>query len=65
MEVSWMFIYLRWKFIVEKLNRHLILTAGLYGIFLVKEVKLPLCFLTEHHAMKAYWGSGCVAPLIL
>jgi hypothetical protein len=23
------------------------------------------CALTEHHAMKAYWGSGCIAPLIL
>jgi len=22
-------------------------------------------FLTEHHAMKAYWGSGGIAPLIL
>jgi hypothetical protein len=21
--------------------------------------------LTEHHAMKAYWGSGCIAPRIL
>jgi hypothetical protein len=24
-----------------------------------------LCFLTEHHAMKAYWGSGGIALLIL
>jgi hypothetical protein len=23
------------------------------------------CALTEHHAMKAYWGSGSIAPLIL
>jgi hypothetical protein len=22
-------------------------------------------FLTEHNAMKAYWGSGGIAPLIL
>jgi hypothetical protein len=22
-------------------------------------------FLTEHHAMKVYWGSGCIAPCIL
>jgi hypothetical protein len=28
------------------------------------KVKLSLC-LTEHHAMKAYWGSGGIAPLIL
>jgi hypothetical protein len=28
--------------------------------------KLSLClFLTDHHAMKAYWGSGGIAPLIL
>jgi hypothetical protein len=24
-----------------------------------------LLFLTEHHATKAYWGSGCIAPRIL
>jgi hypothetical protein len=29
------------------------------------KVKLSLCFLTKHHAMKAYWGSGGIAPLIL
>jgi hypothetical protein len=23
------------------------------------------CALTKHHAMKAYWGSGGIAPLIL
>jgi hypothetical protein len=26
---------------------------------------LAKCFLTEHHAMKAYWGSGIKAPCIL
>jgi hypothetical protein len=26
---------------------------------------VPVLFLTEHHAMKAYWGSGFIAPLIL
>jgi len=27
---------------------------------------LLLCFfLTEHHAMKAYWGSGGIAPRII
>jgi hypothetical protein len=26
---------------------------------------VPVLFLTKHHAMKAYWGSGCIAPLIL
>jgi hypothetical protein len=30
------------------------------------KVNLSLCFfLAEHHAMKAYWGSGGIAPLIL
>jgi hypothetical protein len=28
-------------------------------------VKLSLRFLTEHHAMDVYWGSGGIAPLIL
>jgi hypothetical protein len=28
------------------------------------EGKSCLCALTEHHAMKAYWGSGSIAPLI-
>jgi len=26
---------------------------------------LHICALTEHHAMKAYWGIGGTAPLIL
>jgi len=26
---------------------------------------VPVLFLTEHHAMKAYCGSGCIDPLIL
>jgi hypothetical protein len=29
-----------------------------------KKGKLSLC-LTKHHAMKTYWGSGGIAPLIL
>jgi hypothetical protein len=28
------------------------------------EVKLSLC-LTNHHAMKAFWGSGGIVPLFL
>jgi len=27
--------------------------------------KIRPCALTEHHAMKAYWGSGSIAKLIL
>jgi hypothetical protein len=26
---------------------------------------VPVLLLTEHHAMKAYWGSRGIAPLIL
>jgi len=26
---------------------------------------VPVILLTEHHAMKAYWGSEGIAPLIL
>jgi hypothetical protein len=33
-------------------------------VLMVPMAKLFLC-LTEHHAMKAYWGSGGIAPLIL
>jgi hypothetical protein len=33
-------------------------------IIKVKKVKFSLC-LTKHHAMKAYRGSGSIAPLIL
>jgi hypothetical protein len=22
-------------------------------------------YLTDHHTMKVYWGSGCIAPIIL
>jgi hypothetical protein len=29
------------------------------------EGNVPVLLLTEHHAMKAYWGSGGIAPLIL
>jgi hypothetical protein len=40
-----------------------------YRILLAKsngKVKLSLCFfLTKHHAMKAYRGSGSIAPRIL
>jgi hypothetical protein len=31
----------------------------------VKGQVVPVLFLTEHHAMKAYWGNGSIAPLIL
>jgi len=31
----------------------------------VKEGKFVPLILTEHHAMKAYWGSGGTAPSIL
>jgi hypothetical protein len=26
---------------------------------------IPVRLLTEHHAIKAYWGNGGMAPLIL
>jgi hypothetical protein len=30
------------------------------------KIKRFLCFfITEHHAMKVYWGSGSIAPSIL
>jgi hypothetical protein len=30
-----------------------------------KDKVVPVLFLTGHHAMKVYWGSGGIAPLIL
>jgi hypothetical protein len=32
---------------------------------LTDEVKVPVLFLTEYNAMKAYWGNGDIAPPIL
>jgi hypothetical protein len=34
------------------------------GTLVKVKVKLSLC-VTKHHAIKAYWGSGGIAPLIL
>jgi hypothetical protein len=31
----------------------------------IKQKKSCPCALTEHHAMKTYWGSGGIAPCIL
>jgi hypothetical protein len=33
-------------------------------INILVKIKLSLC-LTKHHTMKAYWGSGGIAPIIL
>jgi hypothetical protein len=30
-----------------------------------KSKVVPVLFLTEHHAMKTYWGNEGIAPLIL
>jgi hypothetical protein len=32
---------------------------------LVKGKIVPVLLLTEHHAMKVYWGSGGIVPRIL
>jgi hypothetical protein len=40
------------------------LRTGLDSVTKVK-VKLSLSFFLTHHSMKAYWGSGCIGPLIL
>jgi hypothetical protein len=31
----------------------------------VKGKVVPVIFLSDHHAMKAYWGNGSIAPRIL
>jgi hypothetical protein len=45
--------------------RKLDLIIWIYLVFEVKGKVVPVLFLTDHHAMKAYWGSGCIAPRIL
>jgi hypothetical protein len=44
-------------------------TCTLHQILLKVKVKVKgevvLVLLTEHHAMKAYWGSGGIDPRIL
>jgi len=34
-------------------------------VALLVKVKLPICFITERHAMEAYWGGGGITPRIL
>jgi hypothetical protein len=34
-------------------------------IIIIKSEVVPVPFVTKHHAMKAYWGSGGIAPRIL
>jgi hypothetical protein len=42
------------------------ISSELFIFKIYSTINLSLGFLlTEHHAMKAYWGSGCIAPLIL
>jgi len=45
------------------LKKYATITAVIKGKYQGKVV--PVLFLTEHHAMKAYWGSGGIAPRIL
>jgi hypothetical protein len=35
------------------------------GYIILGKIVPVLFFLTEHHAMKAYWASGGIAPRIL
>jgi hypothetical protein len=48
-------------------TRHCTLRKSGTNAFLheVKGKVVPVLFLTKHRAMKAYWGSGGIAPLIL
>jgi hypothetical protein len=38
--------------------------SGKFNVVVTGKV-VPVLFLTEHHAMKAYWGSGGIAPSII
>jgi hypothetical protein len=40
-------------------------SAALETLHDIMDMKRNYNVLTKHHAMKAYWGSGCIAPHIL
>jgi hypothetical protein len=42
-----------------------ILLFVVWVYYINKGKVISVHFLTEHHAMKAYWGSGGIAPRIL
>jgi hypothetical protein len=50
LQVTWNILWLDVRIRVNRLSLHITATTA---------------FLTEHHAMKAYWGSGDIAPRIL
>jgi hypothetical protein len=45
-------------------RRHIPLINNVEHLAIKVNVKLSLCF-TKHQAMKAYWGSVCIAPRII
>jgi hypothetical protein len=36
-----------------------------YAVLEARKGQVVPVLLTKHHAMKAYWGSGFIAPLVL
>jgi hypothetical protein len=49
---------------LHDLSEDILTLLGVECMIKVKGKICP-CALTEHHAMKAYWGSGGIAPCIL
>jgi hypothetical protein len=50
--------------------RHTKYIYGTANLYYLPDIKgkgkvAPVIFFTEHHAMKAYWGSGGIAPLVI
>jgi hypothetical protein len=52
--------------VMNCINKYILINpkSTFYRI-LVRSKAVPVLFLTEHHAMKAYWGSGCLVLRIL
>jgi hypothetical protein len=50
---------------MQFLKYHMKVLLGEFSAKIGREDIFKPCALTEHHAMKAYWGSGGIAPLFL
>jgi hypothetical protein len=51
--------------VVNSILRNLLLEGSNLKLKEKKGKVIRVLVLTKHHAMKAYWGSGGIAPLIL
>jgi hypothetical protein len=62
LKMPWYRIYKKKKYIlISRISS----TSLPLRLLKVKVKDVPELLLTEHHTMKAYWGSGSIAPSIL